>query len=292
MDAVEKLRRAKTDGSTGFVVAREDIGEYLKAAGIKAGYQDLLMCMRECAADEDGVQFTKLEKWLRRQTQVNKSLTQNPLLVTKRVGKTTATSYDLLGANHTYGVKVVRDKEHGADVIFKWHAPVQSNDGDKDVYVDRVKMNKAAVKKGRTTAKQFVEHSRSNKQYTSLKKKAKMQNTTRGQPLKVDKFRTFGRTKQRETPGMQDLLQSKFNPSVTEEETDYVAVSGSQRAKKAARQERRAMRDAKLTTAQRLRDKAVRQTMNPDIKPKFIMRQFKNIPSRLSASGRDIVGST
>ena len=82
---------------------------------MKPTHQELLMALRECGAFNDGVKFSVLEKWLKKQVMKRKSGTRNPLLVNDVVGKTTASSYDLLGKNHTYGVAIQRDKEHGAD---------------------------------------------------------------------------------------------------------------------------------------------------------------------------------
>lgn len=81
---------------------------------MKPTHQELLMAKRECDI-EDGVKFSVLEAWLKKQIMKGRSATRNPLLINSVVGKTTASSYDLLGKNHVYGVKVARDKEHGAD---------------------------------------------------------------------------------------------------------------------------------------------------------------------------------
>lgn len=290
MDKVEKLRRKA--GGSDIDIPAEQIGEYLKAAGMKPTHQDLLTVLRECSVD-DNIKFSDLEKWLKRQIMSSKSKTRNPLLVNKCVGQTTASSYDLLGENHVYGVKIKRDKEHGADVIFKWDSSKSSRDDNVDMYVDRVKMNIDAVKKGRTTAKEFVEHSLTQRRYTSLKTKTKGSN--RGQPLKVDRTRTFGMTKALNAAPIKSLLQSQYNPSVTDEESSYVMTSGTEKSKKLARKKREDMRTTKMTKAQRLRDTRVREALHPTVKPKFVMRQFADIPgrlsrpNRLSTTGRNVV---
>merc|ERR1712187_268454 len=166
---------------------------------------------------------------------VVKSKTRNPLLVTNLVGQTTSSSFDLLGKDHVYGGKIQRDKEHGADVIFKWDTAKTSRNENADMYVDRIKMNIAAVKKGRTTAKQFVEHGRTNKQYTSLKKKIRMRNSTKGEPLRVDETKTFGILKSQKSPAIKGLIQSEYNKHAMDEETDYVRSSGTQKTKQQAR---------------------------------------------------------
>ena len=114
-DNVEKLRRNKGGSEPDTFIRSEEVGEYLKAAGMKPTHQELLMALRECDAFDEGVKFSVLEKWLKKQVMTRKSSTRNPLLVNDIVGKTTASSYDLLGKNHTYGVAIQRDKEHGAD---------------------------------------------------------------------------------------------------------------------------------------------------------------------------------
>jgi len=229
MDNVEKLRRNKGGSEPDTFIRSEEVGEYLKAAGMKPTHQELLMALRECGAFNDGVKFSVLEKWLKKQVMTRKSGTRNPLLVNDVVGKTTASSYDLLGKNHTYGVAIQRDKEHGADVIFKWDTAKPVHDEDADMYVDRVKMNIDAVKKGRTTAKEFVDHGRTTKRYSSYKKKARMRNSTRGVPLKVDQKKTFGQMKSQDSPAIKGLIQSDFNKHVTEEDSNYVRSSGSQK---------------------------------------------------------------
>lgn len=289
MDNVEKLRRNKGGSET--FIRTEEVGEYLKASGMEPTHQELLMALRECGAFNDGVKFSVLEKWLKKQVMKIKSATRNPLLVNDVVGKTTASSYDLLGKNHTYGVAITRDKEHGADVIFKWDTAKPVHDEDADMYVDRVKMNIDAVKKGRTTAKEFVDHGRTTKRYSSYKKKARMRNSTRGVPLKVDQKKTFGQMKAQDSPAIKGLIQSEFNRHVTEEESAYVRSSGSQKTKKQARALREQLKTTKLTRAQRLRDSRIRGQLNPEPVKKFKMKQFSNVPSRLSATGSRVLSA-
>lgn len=291
MDNVEKLRRNKGGSEPDTFIRSEEVGEYLKASGMKPTHQELLMALRECGAFNDGVKFSVLEKWLKKQVMKIKSATRNPLLVNDVVGKTTASSYDLLGKNHTYGVAITRDKEHGADVIFKWDTAKPVHDEDADMYVDRVKMNIDAVKKGRTTAKEFVDHGRTTKRYSSYKKKARMRNSTRGVPLKVDQKKTFGQMKAQDSPAIKGLIQSEFNRHVTEEESAYVRSSGSQKTKKQARALREQLKTTKLTRAQRLRDSRIRGQLNPEPVKKFKMKQFSNVPSRLSATGSRVLSA-
>lgn len=291
MDNVEKLRRNKGGSEPDTFIRSEEVGEYLKAAGMKPTHQELLMALRECGAFNDGVKFSVLEKWLKKQVMTRKSGTRNPLLVNGVVGKTTASSYDLLGKNHTYGVPIQRDKEHGADVIFKWDTAKPVHDEDADMYVDRVKMNIDAVKKGRTTAKEFVDHGRTTKRYSSYKKKARMRNSTRGAPLKVDQKKTFGQMKSQDSPAIKGLIQSEFNKHVTEEDSDYVRSSGSQKTKQQARALRQQLKTTRLTRAQRLRDTQIRGQLNPEPVKKFKMKQFANVPSRLSASGSRVMSA-
>lgn len=293
MDNVEKLRRNKAGSGAAddLFIRREEVGEYLKAAGMKPTHQQLLMALRECDV-EDGVNFSVLEKWLKQQVMVVKSKTRNPLLVTNLVGQTTASSFDLLGKDHVYGVKIQRDKEHGADVIFKWDTAKTSRNENADMYVDRVKMNIAAVKKGNTTAKEFVEHGRTKKQYTSLKKKIRMRNSTKGVPLAVDPTKTFGQLKSQKSPAIKGLIQSEYNKRVTEEDTPYVRSSGSQKTKQLERALRKDLKTTKMTRAQRLRDSRVRGQLNPEPVKKFKMKQFSNVPSRLSATGTRVISSS
>lgn len=290
MDNVEKLRRSKAGAKSDVFIRSEEIGEYLKAAGMKPTHQQLLTAIRECDV-EDGVNFSVLEAWLKKQVMKNRSKTRNPLLVTSLVGKTTASSFDLLGNDHTYGVKIDRDEEHGADVIFNWDTSKATNDDDADMYVDRVKMNIRAVKNGRTTAKEFVQHSRTQKQYTSLKKKTRARNSTKGDPLRVDVTKTFGQNKVRSTPAIKALIQSDFNKSVTEEDTSYVRSSGTQKTLRQQRHNRNDMKTTKSTRAQMLRDSRIRTTINPAPKKKFTMKQFANVPSRLGATGARVISS-
>lgn len=291
MDNVEKLRRTKAGPESDTFIRVENVGEYLKAAGMKPTHQELLMALRECNV-EDGVKFSVLEAWLKKQVMKTKSSTRNPLLVNDVVGKTTASSYDLLGKNHIYGVAIQRDKEHGADVIFKWDTAKPTHDEDADMYVDRVKMNIDAVKKGRTTAKEFVDHGRTTKRYSSYKKKARMRNSTKGAPLRVDRTKTFGQMKSHDSPAIKGLIQSEFNTHVTEEDSAYVRSSGSQKTKKQARALRQQLKTTKLTRAQRLRDSRIRGQLNPEPVKKFKMKQFSNVQSRLSASGSRVLNSS
>lgn len=292
MDQVEKLRRNKAGTESDVYIRSEELGEYLKAAGMKPTHQELLMAKRECDI-EDGVRFSVLEKWLKKQVMKGRSKTQNPLLVTSVVGKTTASSYDLLGKNHVYGVKILRDKEHGADVIFNWDtAKVKSTENDADMYVDRVRMNIDAVKKGRTTAKGFIDHGRTEKRYTSLKKKTRTRNSTKGDPLAVDVTKTFGQLKAQTSPAIKGLIQSAYNTSVTEEDSDYVRSSGTRKTMKEQRAVRNQLKKTKLTRAQRLRDDRVRAQINPEPHKKFKMRQFEKVPSRLGATGTRIIHSS
>lgn len=287
MDKVEKLRRNEAGADLDPVIPCEEIGKYLKAAGMKPTHQELLTALRDCNV-EDGVKFSVLEKWLKKQVMSSKSKTRNPLLVNRVVGKTTATSYDLMGENHVYGVKIKRDREHGADVIFNWDSSRATRDANSDMYVDRVKMNKDAVKRGCTTAKEFVDHSQTQRRYTSLKKKM---DTNRGQPLQVDVTRTFGRTKATRAAPIGNLLQSSYNTSVMDADTDYVVSSGSEKSKRQARQTRKNMRTTKMTKAQRLRALMVKKTLNPPVVEKFTMKQFKRVKSRLTSTGRNIVSA-
>lgn len=291
MDNVEKLRRNKGGSEPDTFIRSEEVGEYLKAAGMKPTHQELLMALRECGAFNDGVKFSVLEKWLKKQVMQRKSGTRNPLLVNDVVGKTTASSYDLLGKNHTYGVAIQRDKEHGADVIFKWDTAKPVHDEDADMYVDRVKMNIDAVKKGRTTAKEFVDHGRTTKRYSSYKKKARMRNSTRGAPLNVDQKKTFGQMKSQETPPIKGLIQSDYNKHVTEEDSNYVRSSGSQKTKQQARALRQQLKTTRLTRAQRLRNTQIRGQLNPEPVKKFKMKQFSNVQSRLSATGSRVMSA-
>jgi len=289
MDQVEKLRRDKYGSGSDTVIRNEDIGEYLKAAGMKPTHQELLMAKRECYADEDGVKFRVLEVWLKQQVMKNRSKTRNPLLVNSVVGQTTASSYDLLGKNHVYGVPIQRDKEHGADVIFNWQTSKNKSDENADMYVDRVKMNIAAVKKGNTTAKDFVQHGRKAKQYTSAKKKARMRNSTKGEPLDVDVTKTFGVLKSQKSPAIKGLIQSAYNTSVTEEDSAYVRSSGTQKTRRAHKAVRDQLKTTKMTRAQRMRDSSIRGKINPATPKKFKMKQFANVPSRLSATGTRVI---
>lgn len=293
MDQVEKLRRNKAgSGDDGDSYIRiEDVGEYLKAAGMKPTHQELLMAKRECDI-EDGVKFSVLEAWLKKQIMKGRSATRNPLLINSVVGKTTASSYDLLGKNHVYGVKVARDKEHGADVIFHWHNSKSKSNDNADMYVDRVKMNIDAVKSGHTTAKQFVQHGQRKKQYTSLKKKTRMRNSTKGEPLEVDSMKTFGQLRTQASPAIKSLIQSEFNASVIEPDSDYVRASGTQKTKREQRAVRAKLKTTKMTKAQRLRDERVRNHINPKIEKQFKMKQFSNVPSRLGATGARVISSS
>lgn len=292
MDEVERLRRSKSANNSDTFVRAEEIGQYLKAAGMKPTHQELLMAINECNVDE-GVQFSVLEAWLKKQVMKRKSKTQNPLLVNNVVGKTTASSYDLLGANHVYGVKIVRDKEHGADVIFKWDTATSTRDENADMYVDRVKMNIAAAKKGQTTAKGFIDHNRKNRKYTSRKIKAKMRDTTRGEPLKVDKTRCFGiPSSQKEAPAIKGLIQSSYNTHAMDGDSAYVRSSGTEKSRREQRMRRREMKKTKMTKGQELRNTKIREALNAKPPKKFALKQFKNIPSRLSQSGSRIVDSS
>jgi len=290
MDTVEKLRRSKAGSESDVYIRSEEVGEYLKAAGMKPTHQQLLTALRECNV-EDGVKFSVLEKWLKKQVMVNRSATRNPLLVGSVVGKTTASSFDLLGKDHTYGVPISRDEESGADVIFNWDTAKSTRNENADMYVDRIKMNIAAVKKGRTTAKQFVQHGRTSKQYTSLKKKIRMRNSTKGEPLKVDDTKTFGILKSQKSPAIKGLIQSEYNKHATDEETDYVRSSGTQKTRQQARAARMQLKTTKMTKAQRLRDSRVREKIYPAPVKKFKMKQFAGVPSRLSSTGARVIGS-
>jgi len=291
MDQVERLRRNKARGGDDLFIRAENIGEYLKAAGMKPTHQELLLAMRDCNV-EDGVKFSVLEKWLKKQVMPVKSRTRNPLLVTDVVGKTTSSSFDLLGNNHVYGVKITRDKEHGADVIFNWQSSKNKTNESADMYVDRIKMNIDAVKKGRTTAKEFVDHGLTSKQYTNRKHKARKRTSVKGLPLEVDVTQTFGVLKAQKSPAIKGLIQSEYNKSVTEEDSDYVRSSGSQKTKREERAIRLALKKTKLTRAQRLRDSQIRGVLNAEPEKKFQMRQFQNVPSRLGATGVRVISSS
>lgn len=293
MDKVEKLRRNKSDRGLENIIRPEEIGEYLKAAGMKPTHQELLMALRECDVDpEEGVKFSVLEAWLKKQVMRNRSKARNPLLVNSVVGQTTTSSYDLLGKNHVYGVPIKRDAEHGADVIFNWKTSKNRSDANADMYVDRVKMNIAAVKRGKTTAKDFVQHGRTSKQYTSAKKKTRMRNSTKGEPLDVDATKTFGVLKVQNSPAIKGLIQSTYNKSVMEEDAPYVRSSGTQKTKKQARAVRNQLKKTKMTRAQQLRNAKVRDQINPAAPKKFKMKQFTNVQSRLSANGTRVIGSS
>ena len=180
-------------------------------------------------------------------------------------------------------------------VIFNWHSAKKKNNDNADMYVDRVKMNINAVKSGHTTAKEFVEHGQRKKQYTSLKKKTRMRNSTKGEPLEVDPMKTFGQLRKQtteESPAIKSLIQSEFNASVTEPDTAYVRSSGTQKTKREQRAVRAKLKTTKMTKAQRLRDERVRGQINPKIEKKFKMKQFANVPSRLSATGSRVISSS
>lgn len=300
---------------------------------MKPTHQELLTAKRECDI-EDGVKFSVLEAWLKKQVMKGRSATRNPLLVNSVVGKTSASSYDLLGKNHVYGVKIARDKEHGADgqcstlllismleqsklqfnenghalpphllvplkltrvlfaVIFHWHKSKSKSNDNADMYVDRVKMNINAVKSGHTTAKEFVMHGQRKKQYTSLKKKTRQRNSTKGEPLEVDSLKTFGQLRTPQQPAIKGLIQSDYNISVMEPDTAYVRSSGTQKTKREQRAVRAQLKTTKMTKAQRLRDGSIRDQINPRADKQFKMKQFSNVPSRLGATGARILNSS
>lgn len=288
MDQVNKLARKK-DLNDDTLILKAEIGSFLLAAGMQATTSDLLKIYRSGVEEVDGVEgvpFKTLFKWIEKQVNKRKPANNNALLMRHTVGASKSSSFTLPGASHQYGVPIKRDKEHGADVIFNWQS-FQPPPQDAHKYVDIVRMNKNAARKGATTAKAFAAHNASNKQYSSTKVKS-----MKGTKLVVDKDATFGRTKAQQVPSVGDLLASKFNPANNELDPDYVRVSGSRLKKQADKIKRGKLRNFKQTKAQKLRQQYTSEKLKPKVQKKFQMRQFANVPSRLATSGASIIDNS
>lgn len=288
MDQVNKLARTK-DMKDDTIILKAEIGSFLLAAGMKATTSDLLKAYNAGVEEIDGVEgvpFKTLYKWIEKQVNKRRPANNNALLMRHTVGASKSSSFTLPGQSHQYGVPIKRDKEHGADVIFNWQS-FQPPPQDGHKYVDIVRMNKAAAKKGATTAKAFAAHNASNKQYSSTKLRS-----SKGTKLVVDKNATFGRTKAQQVPSVGDLLASKFNPANNEVDPDYVRISGTALKKQADKAKRISLRNFKQTKAQLLRQQHTSEKLKPKSQKKFQMRQFANVPSRLAASGASVVNSS
>jgi len=106
-------------------------------------------------------------------------------------------------------------------------------------------------------------------------------------------MKTFGQLRiKQESPAIKSLIQSNYNTSVTEPDTAYMRSSGTQKTKREQRAVRAKLKTTKMTKAQRLRDNSVRNQINPKIEKKFKMKQFANVPSRLSATGTRVISSS
>merc|ERR1712019_113052 len=135
-------------------------------------------------------------------------------------------------------------------------------------------------------------HGHRKKQYTSLKKKTRQRNSTKGEPLEVDSLKTFGQLRTPQQPAIKSLIQSEFNTSVTEADSDYVRSSGTQKTKREQRAVRAQLKTTKMTKAQRLRDSSIQAQINPRPEKQFKMKQFANVPSRLGATGARVISSS
>merc|ERR1719261_875847 len=83
-------------------------------------------------------------------------------------------------------------------------------------------MNRAAVKKGCVTAKDFVQHCQTDRIYTYVRDPPKA-------PPKIDLTQAFGqkpsRVQARVQPSMADLITAKFNDAMFDEEGEYPKVT-------------------------------------------------------------------
>ena len=275
----------------------------MQAAGLNPAPAEVLNAHRQLDPRDTGnVAFSDLENWLSQQILVQKRSNLNRLLVKPVVGKGKRPTYDVPGAAHTYGQPVVRDEVHGKDLLFNWTVAQRSK--STEAYVDRVKMNRAAVQKGCVTAKDFVNHSQTDRIYTYMKKKTKPKTV-------IDATQAFGQkpfhARRSNQPSMADLITAKYNDAMFDEETEYPTVTSKDIVKtkvdpgvsggapfstalpsvtKQPGTKFRHTKASKLAAQQR------KKQLQPEQKKVFTLKQFRNVAPRVSTrrvTGHNVV---
>jgi len=304
MNAARALFRRNNVGLDGNVKTAE-IGSYMKAAGLNVSPAEILVAHQKLDPRDTGsVMFSDLETFLSQQCLVQKRSQYNRLLIKPVVGKGKKPSYDVPGAGHTYGAKITRDEVSGKDLIFNWKTAQPSK--SQDAYVDRVKMNRVAVKKGCVTAKDFVHHSQTDRIYTYAKEPTKPQTI-------IDTTQAFGQkpmhSRNKAQPSVSELITAKFNHAMFDEEGEYPKYSaknaGDPRPAKPIAVSKSAPFSTSLprkvtkpstklrhTKASRLKHEKAKQTLAPEEKKVFTLKQFRNVSPRVNTyrnAGSNIV---
>ena len=170
-------------------------------------------------------------------------------------------------------------------------------------------MNRAAVTKGCITAKDFVNHSQTDRIYTYTKKKAKPQTA-------IDTTQAFGqkplhaRRKQQAT--MADLITAKFNDAMFVEEGEYPSVTSKDVVRSKAdpgvsgtapfstsvpQVTKKPGKQTRHTKASKLAAQKAKQAMSPQPKKVFTLKQFRNVQPRvstrraISTSGQNVINN-
>jgi hypothetical protein len=301
MDGARALFRKNNTGLDGNIKTAE-VGRFMMAAGLNPSPGEVLNAHRVLDPRDEGVVvFSDLENWLSEQCLIQKRAHFNRLLIKAKVGKAKKPSYDVPGQAHTYGAPVQRDSVSGKQLIFSWN--VASPSKSTEAYVDRVKMNRAAVKKGCVTAKDFVQHSQTDRIYTYAKQPAKA-------PPPIDVTQAFGQKppnqRRHDQPSMADLIKAKFNEAMFDEEVEYPKVTSKESATSSRHNEgvfknapfntnpekttKKPSNQLKHTKASRLAAEKTRQQMEPVEKKVFTLKQFRNVGPRVNT--RRITGSS
>ena len=306
MEAARVLFRKSNMGLDGSIKT-EEIGKFMKAAGLTPTPSEIITAHGTLDPRNEGtVVFSDLENLLSGLALTQKRAQYNRLLVKPVVGKAKRQTYDVPGTAHTYGAPVTRDEVTGKDLLFNWNEASPSK--SSNAYVDRVKMNRAAVQKGCVTAKEFVQHGQSERIYTYAKEPRK-------EEAVVDKTQAFGQkplhSKDRAQPSMSELITAKFNDSMLDdEEGEYPTASALNPGATAARRKKgvpdvaqkapfstevprelvQPGKDYKHTKASRLQAETVKQSQQPEEKKPFTLKQFRNVEPRVST--HRITGST
>eukprot|EP01029_Cantina_marsupialis_P006599 TRINITY_DN17301_c0_g2_i1.p1 TRINITY_DN17301_c0_g2~~TRINITY_DN17301_c0_g2_i1.p1 ORF type:complete len:263 (+),score=66.73 TRINITY_DN17301_c0_g2_i1:78-866(+) len=160
---MSSIRAAFDEISTDGFLYKNQLGTVLRKLGEKPSAKDICEVLLEMDANEDKkISFAELDAWYKAHRQPVRNSQFNKLLTRNVVGKTRFPTRDLPPSSHAFGKKDIPDAEGAREVVLNWVSPNAEEQRAKRTVVDRVKMNKEAVRCGCATAKEFTAHNRNN----------------------------------------------------------------------------------------------------------------------------------
>jgi hypothetical protein len=251
-------------------VSSEDIGNLLKALGMKANKREQAVAIRQFQVSWGNVPQIKRKQfidWYVTQKANFAGAQLNRLLVKDQLGKSRTTSYELPGDNFTYGVKTTWSAESAGDVALNWKAGSLSKTGQGKRNI--IAENKACVQAGMCSVKGWQEARESNKRF--------------------EKYRTGQRASRQTNPyGNQNLCYGKISdasPAVSKvmqvaekrENYNYPDLSGK-------------IIPGKIPLPRPTRSSSLladrRKNLSTNAKQPFKLKKFKKIGAKINSNNR------